>query len=307
MNSDANPRAIVIAGPTASGKSALALRLAERDGGVVINADALQVYACWRVLSARPDDADCARAPHRLYGHLDCAAGYSVGAWLREVAPVLDEARAAGLRPIFVGGSGLYLDALIRGLVDLPPIPPEVRAQSQAALVAGRLDALVADLASRDPATLATIDRRNPMRVQRAWDVLTATGRGLADWRSAPATPLARPGTVLRYVLESDTEALDATIAARFDRMLELGALDETAAFVAAGHPFDAPSGRVLGARELAGYLAGGTTLAEARDAAVRATRRFAKRQRSWFRNRFADWARLSAGDPDEIQKIDVI
>ncbi|MBA3324251.1 MAG: tRNA (adenosine(37)-N6)-dimethylallyltransferase MiaA, partial [Rhodobacteraceae bacterium] len=155
-------RPVLIAGPTASGKSALALAIAERDGGWVINADALQVYSCWRVLTARPDAAACRRAPHRLYGHVRCDARYSVGAWLREIAPVIAEARAAAARPVIVGGTGLYLSALVTGLAAIPAIPPEVRARSSALLGSGGVDALAAQLAQHDPATLEQIDRVNP-------------------------------------------------------------------------------------------------------------------------------------------------
>jgi tRNA dimethylallyltransferase len=295
-------RPVLIAGPTASGKSALALRLAERDGGIVINADALQVYACWRVLTARPEAADLARAPHRLYGHVSCAAPYSVGAWLRDLAPVLDDCRARGLRPIVVGGTGLYLDALLHGLAEIPPIPPELRRRSEAILAAGGLDPMLDDLAAKDPETLAVLDRRNPMRVQRAWEVLAATGRGLLDWRRGATTPLLPEAS--RHVLDIDVARLDNIISLRFDRMLEFGALDETADFLAAGLSLDAPSGRALGAREIARHLAGEITLAEARDAAVLATRRYAKRQRTWFRNRFRDWARLDPADPGALDRI---
>lgn len=287
---------MLIAGPTASGKSALSLRLAERDGGVVINADALQVYDCWRVLTARPEVEDCARAPHRLYGHVDGAEAYSVGAWLRDLAPVLADCRARGLRPIVVGGTGLYLEALTQGLAEIPAVPPEVRRRSQAALDAGRLATLVADLAARDPETLAGLDVRNPMRVQRAWEVLEATGRGLADWRRRSGAPLLTEDA-LRYVLEVDTPTLDARIATRFDRMLAAGALEETAAFLDAGLSLDAPAGRALGARELAAHLAGEISLEAARATATLASRRYAKRQRTWFRTRFAAWERL---DPSE-------
>lgn len=295
-------RPVLIAGPTASGKSTLALRLAERDGGVVVNADALQVYACWQALTARPDAADCARAPHRLYGHVACDAGYSVGAWLRDVALVLDDCRARRLRPIVVGGTGLYLDVLVHGLANIPPIPPEVRRRSQAMLAAGGLDTLLAELAAGDADTLKAIDQGNPMRVQRAWEVLTATGRGLLDWRRDATAPLLPQS--LRYVIETEPARLDARISARFDRMIEFGALTETAEFLAAGLSLDAPPGRALGARELARHLAGEITLSQARDAAVLATRRYAKRQRTWLRNRFGDWDRLDAADDRVADRV---
>jgi tRNA dimethylallyltransferase len=200
---------VLIAGPTASGKSALALALAERHRGCVVNADALQVYACWRVLTARPGDAELARVPHMLYGHVGCDVRYSVGAWLRDVAEALAEARRRDLRAIVVGGTGLYLSALTEGLADIPQIPPEVRARSEALLGAGRLDALVADLARHDPATLARIDRSNPMRVQRAWEVLAATGRGLSQWHRTTRPPLVPPAATVRMVVEPETSRLN--------------------------------------------------------------------------------------------------
>ncbi|MFZ1471209.1 MAG: isopentenyl transferase family protein, partial [Paracoccaceae bacterium] len=170
---------VLIAGPTASGKSAIAMDLAARDGRVIVNADALQVYGCWRVLTARPSDAEEAALPHALYGHIGCEAEYSVGHWLRQVAGWMD-------RPVvIVGGTGLYFKALTEGLAEVPPVPPQVRAAGDALRVAD-YPALVAGL---DPATAARIDLANPARVQRAWEVLQATRRGLADWQAATPQP----------------------------------------------------------------------------------------------------------------------
>jgi tRNA dimethylallyltransferase len=289
----ADPRPLLIAGPTASGKSALALALAERHGGCVVNADALQVYACWRVLTARPGDDELARAPHMLYGHVGCDVRYSVGAWLRDVAEALAEARRLGLRPIVVGGTGLYLSALTEGLADIPEIPPEVRARSEALLGAGRLDALLADLARHDPATLARIDRSNPMRVQRAWEVLAATGRGLSAWHRTTGPPLVPPSAAVRLVVEPEISMLNANIAARFHLMMQQGALDECRRFLAAGYALNAPSGRALGAAQLARYLSGEIPFEAAVADGITATRQFAKRQRTWFRRRMADWPRI--------------
>lgn len=283
-----SPRPVLIAGPTASGKSALALAIAERDGGTVINADASQVYDCWRVLSARPDAADLARAPHRLYGHVAATTRHSVGDWLREATAAIAEARHAGLRPIVVGGTGLCFQALTAGLAPIPPIPPEIDARSQALLDAGEIAALIAGL---DPETRDRIDLRNPRRVQRAWNVLHATGRGLARWHADTGG-----GTVPdaeRLLLWPEVESLDRRIAARFETMLAEGALDEVAAFVRSAPDWSLPSARVLGARPLADYLAGAISRAAATDAAVTATRQFAKRQRTWFRSRMADWPRF--------------
>jgi tRNA dimethylallyltransferase len=293
-------RPLLIAGPTASGKSALALAIAERDGGVVINADASQVYGCWRVLTARPSDDDLARAPHRLYGHVPCAVRYSTGAWLRDVAAVFDEARGLGLRPIVVGGTGLYFTALTEGLADIPAIPAEVRARSQALLAEGRIAMMLADLAREDPETHARLDRNNPMRVQRAWDVLRATGRGLAAWHRQTAEPLVKDAD--RLVLEPETSKLNSDIAARFEKMIEHGALEECRSYATLALDPTLPSARVLGAPPLLAHLRGEIPLDRAVAESVVATRRFAKRQRTWMRNRMADWRRVVPGvSPDEI------
>ncbi len=281
---------ILIAGPTASGKSGLALRLAERDGGQIINADALQVYRCWRILTARPDADDVSRASHALYGHVDCAERYSVGAWLRDLAPILAQCAAEGARPILVGGTGLYLSAVTEGLAEIPEISPHVRALSEDLLRQGRVSDMLADLETGDPVTFARMDRANPMRVQRAWDVLRSTGRPLSEWQAHPAAPLIAPRTCVRIVLNPAREHLNASIGRRFGTMLAEGALEECARFIERGLPSELPAARALGAPELMAHLRGEITLAEATEAAVTATRRFAKRQRSWFRGRMADW-----------------
>ncbi len=293
-------RPIVLYGPTASGKSALALAIAARDGGAIINADASQVYACWRVLTARPGDDDLARAPHCLYGHVACDVRYSVGAWLRDVAGALAEARARGLRPIVVGGTGLYLSALTEGLADIPATPTELRARSEAMIRDGRLDVLRAELAANDPATFARIDPANPRRIQRAWEVLVATGRGLSDWHRRSAAPILPPEQCVRLAVEPDISRINSNIAARFQRMLDDGALDECRRFLGAGFAPDLPSARVLGAGPLFAHLAGALSRDDAAAVAVTATRRFAKRQRTWLRNRMPDWLRIdpAAGDP---------
>lgn len=281
---DQKQRTVLIAGPTASGKSALALALAERCGGVVVNADAFQVYACWRVLTARPDDAELARAPHRLYGHVACDAGYSVGHWLRDVAGVLDEARRDGRRAIVVGGTGLYFSALTRGLARIPPIPPELRARSEAM----SLEAMRAEL---DRETAARIDLKNPMRVQRAWEVLAATGRGLASWQDESGVPLLPEAQAECILLEVEKDILNINIERRFRAMLEQGALEEVRGFA----HWSRPAAQALGAAEIRRYLAGEITLEAATSAAVIATRQFAKRQRTWFRGRMRGWRRVDA------------
>ncbi|MEM1313209.1 MAG: tRNA (adenosine(37)-N6)-dimethylallyltransferase MiaA [Pseudomonadota bacterium] len=282
-------RPVLIAGPTASGKSALALALAEALDGVVINADALQVYDGWRVLTARPSPEEEARAPHRLYGHVPVTAGHSTGAWLREGRAALEAARGAGLRPLIVGGSGLLFAALTEGLAEIPATPPEIRARGEARLAAEGLPALAAELTARDPRTAAGLDLANPRRVQRAWEVLEATGRPLSEWQADAAPPTLPPGAFRALRLDPPRDRLAERIARRFDLMLAGGALEEARAALDWIDP--APQALApLGAAELMAHLRGALSLEEARARAVAATRRYAKRQRTWARNRMADW-----------------
>ena len=271
---------VLIAGPTASGKSALAMEIAARDGRVVVNADALQVYGCWRVLTARPSLADEAALPHALFGHVGRQESYSTGRWLREVVPFL-------AKPVvIVGGTGLNFSALTEGLADIPAVPSEVRAEADARVTVEGFAALRAEL---DAATLARIDPRNGARVQRAWEVLRSTGRGLAAWQDetpAPALPLAQAEAL---VLRPEVGWLDARITRRFHAMLEAGALEEARAALLDWQP-RLPSSRAIGAPELINFLQAKSTLSEAIDASILASRRYAKRQRTWFRSRMGAW-----------------
>lgn len=272
---------VIVAGPTGSGKSALALAIADTHGGTIVNADALQVYAHWRILTARPDDADLARAPHTLYGHVGRDTAYSAGHWLREVGPLLD-----GARPIVTGGTGLYLSALTRGLAHVPPIPPAIREEADA------LDRREM-LAAIDPPSRARLDPMNRARVQRAWEVLAATGRGLAAWQQDRPAPLLPPARALCLIVEAPPETLNPRIARRFDAMLAAGALGEVAANLDGFDP-RRPGDRAIGAAELAAHLRGEIPLAVARDRAIVATRQYAKRQRTWFRRYVSGWHRIA-------------
>ncbi len=275
-------RPVLIAGPTASGKSALALAIAEAQGGVIVNADASQVYAPLRIISARPSAEEEARAPHLLYGHLAEDAPYSTGHWLREVAPLL----GGDQRVIITGGTGLYFAALTQGLAEIPETPPEVRAQGD--------DMALNDLlAQLDAETGAGIDQRNRARVQRAWEVWQATGRGLSDWQRDTGAPLLPLADCLPIVFDVERDWLNARIAQRFDLMLEQGALEEVAALRPRYDP-TLPAHRAIGVPELIRHLGGDWSLHRAREAAVVATRRFAKRQRTWMRSKMADWHRVT-------------
>lgn len=267
---------VVIAGPTAAGKSALALHIARNQGGVVVNADALQVFDGWRIITARPDESEVAQARHALYGHVPFDAPYSVGHWLRDVAPYL----TGDQRPIIVGGTGLYLTALTQGLADIPATPAEVRAEADTIALPDLIAAL-------DPATTARIDLQNRVRVQRAWEVVTTTGRTLADWQDNTPPPLL-PDAV-KIVIDAPKEWLTPRIARRFDIMLAGGALAEAQAMLPHWDPAHLSS-KAIGAPELIAHLQSTLTLPQAREAVIINSRRYAKRQRTWFRARMPDW-----------------
>lgn len=280
LNAVPADRPVLIAGPTASGKSALALHLAEAQGGVIVNADALQVYDGWQVLTARPSDAELGRALHALYGHVPWEAVYSAGDWLRDVTPYL-----VGPRPIIVGGTGLNFRALTEGLADIPPVPAAVRAEGDAR----QFEVLSQELAQADPVLWARIDRDNRARVQRGWEVWRATGRPLSAWQADTGPPLLPLADATPLVLKPDRDWLANRIAQRFDLMLAGGALEEARAnlprWLKAGG-----AAKAIGAPELMAHLRGEITLAKAREAAIIATRQYAKRQRTWFRARMTGW-----------------
>ena len=285
---------IVIGGPTASGKSALALALAERLGGAVINADSMQVYRELEVLTARPDAKALARAPHALFGFLDAADRCSAGRWRAAAIEAIDVARKTGLRPIVVGGTGLYLRALLDGLSETPEIPLAVKARVHALKEAGGLAAIRARLASLDPEMAARLRPSDTQRQIRALEVIEATGRSLAGFQR-PSNAAPSSDGAIRIVLDPPRETLRAACDARFLAMLERGALDEIKALIALNLDPALPAMKALGVRELGDYLAGPASLEHAIRDAQAATRQYAKRQQTWFRHQMPGAERIPA------------
>ncbi len=290
--------AVLIAGPTASGKSALASEVARRCGGVVVNADSMQVYRELAILTARPTPEDEARVPHRLYGHRPAGEGCSVADWLADAAAVLGELRAEGRPAVFVGGTGLYLDALTQGLSDIPPVPDEIRERWRAAAAERNAAALHGELAARDPEGAARIRPTDTQRIVRALEVLEATGRPLAAFhgrRSPP--PLAPEEIVAALVLAPDRADLARRIEARFRAMVAVGGLEEARALAALGLDPRLPAMKAIGVPEMVAAATGAMPVEAAIAAAVTATRRYAKRQETWFRNRMPGWTRVPPGN----------
>ena len=286
----------LIAGPTASGKSALALSIAEAEGGEVVNADSMQLYADLRLLTARPSAAEAALAPHHLFGTVDAAEGWSAGRWLRAALEALAGVAARGNPAIVVGGTGLYFRALTQGLAEIPPVPPEARAEAEAAFDHMGEAAFRTRLAEADPAAVARIAPADRQRLVRAWEVFAATGAALSDWQQAGEPPLPRQAWAA-VALEPPREMLYARCDARLEIMVREGALAEVGALTARKLAPTLPAMKAVGVREFAAHLRGEASLAEALDAAQRETRRYAKRQLTWMRGQMADWPRVTAAD----------
>lgn len=288
---------MLIAGPTASGKSALALELAQRTGGVVINTDSMQVYRDLKVITARPTAAEEALVPHRLYGHVDAGVNFSAGAWVADAAKELGAARAQRRLPIFIGGSGLYFKALTRGLSAVPPIPPDVRDGVRARLDQHGVEALHAELAVRDPASAERLKPRDRTRIARALEVVEATGRPLPDWHREGLPPLLPSGEFHALFLAPDREKLYARIDARFGAMLDGGALDEVAQLSARGLDPLLPAMKAHGVPALMAHLKGEISREEAAEIGRADTRHYAKRQFTWFRHQLPefDWVEPDA------------
>ncbi len=297
------PKVALITGPTASGKSALALALAERHDGIVINADSAQVYGDLRVVSARPSIAEEARAPHRLFGHVDGAdADYSAPRWAKEAAAEIDAAHQAGKLPILVGGTGLYLRTLLDGIAPIPPIDPAVREEVRA-MPATRNHA---QLALLDPVMAAALNPADTTRVARALEVVRSTGRSIADWRAATTGGIGARIDVAALVLLPDRAWLHARIDARFEMIAHEG-VDEVAALLARTEiPPQAPVRRAIGVAEIARLISGEIDARAAAEAGATATRQYAKRQYTWFRNQPpATWLRID--ETETVQQMPLI
>jgi tRNA dimethylallyltransferase len=292
---------ILIAGPTASGKSGLALALAERLGGTVVNADSMQVYRELRILTARPTPDDEARVPHALYGFTSGAEAYSAGRYAADAARTIADARAAGQVPIVVGGTGLYFKVLLEGLSPMPAADPEVRAFWRAE--AGRRTApeLHALLAGRDPQMAARLMPTDTQRIVRALEILDSTGRSLADWQRQPGRPVLAENETVRLLLLPERQGHGTAIDARFDAMLAAGALEEVRALLAAGLSGELPIMRAHGVPSLAAHLRGALSLDEAAAAAKSDTRHYAKRQLTWLKRNMIAWRRVNTQETERF------
>jgi tRNA dimethylallyltransferase len=300
-------RPVLIAGPTASGKSALALELAKSHDGVIINADSMQLYEDLRLVSARPSAEEEAEVPHRLYGVLPAQTAFSTGAWLRLAEQELEAAGRAGLRPILVGGTGLYFKALTEGFAELPEIPDAVRAEARGLAdrdgIAGLRRALTAHGDEVSAEELA-----DPQRLTRALEVVMATGRPLAHWQAQhQSKPLLRPGDCVRVVLAPPRPWLHERIARRAELMLSEEGTAEVRAFLARGLSPKLPAMRAIGVSEIGAFLSGEAGLEETIHRLTVATRQYAKRQETWFRNQMADWQRVDPSEkigPEELRRL---
>ncbi|MBB3655432.1 tRNA dimethylallyltransferase [Rhizobium sp. BK650] len=288
--------AILITGPTASGKSALAVELAKQHGGVVVNADSMQVYDTLRVLTARPSEEDMEGVPHHLYGHVPAGQAYSTGAWLRDVAVLLPRIRAEGKLPVFVGGTGLYFKALTGGLSDMPVIPEEIRQRLRGRLLQGGAEGLHAELANADPAVAESLNPQDGQRIVRALEIFEATGQSIADFQGQAGPVIIHPETARKVVVLPDRAVLHRRINGRFEKMLEQGAEEEVKALLALELSPEMPVMKAIGVSQIAAMLRGEMSRDEVIERGAAATRQYAKRQMTWFRNQMDEsWERLSS------------
>lgn len=289
--------AILITGPTASGKSALAVELAREHGGEVVNADSMQVYDTLKVLTARPDDAEMGGIPHHLYGTVPAGQLYSTGEWLRSVGPLIEEIRGRGRIPVFVGGTGLYFKALTGGLSEMPQVPPAVRARWRQRLTEDGPWALHAELGARDPEMADLLSPSDGQRIVRALEVIDATGRSIGAFQAKAGQGLTDPQRAMKLIVEPDRAILHDRINRRFSAMLDQGAIEEVEALIRLGLSRDMPVMKAIGVPQIAALLRGEVGRDEVISQASAATRQYAKRQMTWFRNQMDEsWRRLVPG-----------
>ncbi len=287
--------AILITGPTASGKSALAVELAKEHNGVVINADSMQVYDTLRVLTARPSQEDMRGVPHHLYGHVPASRAYSTGAWLRDVTNLLPSIVADRRKPIFVGGTGLYFKALTGGLSNMPVIPDDVRDSLRARLQEEGPEELYRQLQERDPAVAASLRPQDGQRIVRALEVLQATGRSIAAFQAQTGPVIVDPSMSRKIVVEPERSVLHQRINGRFEKMLEQGAEEEVRALLSLSLSPQMPVMKAIGVSQIAAMSKGELTRDAVLERGAAATRQYAKRQMTWFRNQMDEsWERLT-------------
>ncbi|WP_312362783.1 tRNA (adenosine(37)-N6)-dimethylallyltransferase MiaA [Ensifer sp.] len=296
-NLETDTDAILITGPTASGKSALAVELARRHGGVVINADSMQVYDTLRVLTARPDAADMGGVEHCLYGHVPAGDAYSTGAWLREAQALVGKLRESGRLPVFVGGTGLYFKALTGGLADMPEVPADIRERLRERLKTEGPEGLHAVLAAQDPQTAEALKPGDGQRIVRALEVVEATGQSIRVYQQKNGPEIINPNRARKLVVLPDRKVLHDRINRRFGLMLAGGAIDEVRALTALNLDPAMPVMKAIGVSQIAALLRGEITQAEVIETGSAATRQYAKRQMTWFRNQLDDsWQRVESG-----------
>lgn len=293
-NLEDNWDAILITGPTASGKSALALKLAAEAGGVVINADSMQVYDTLRVVTARPSDDDMQGVPHYLYGHVPTHASYSTGDWLREIESLLETLKAENRLPVIIGGTGLYFKALTGGLSEMPVIPDEIRAHLRGRERVEGAEVLHAELSLRDPEVAAKLNPQDGQRIVRALEVLEATGQSIADFQRKSGPMIVDPDKARKIVVLPERVRLHDRINRRFALMMDQGAVEEVEALLAQDLPPEMPAMKAIGVSQIASMLRGEISRAQAVELASAATRQYAKRQMTWFRNQMDEcWERI--------------
>ena len=286
INQISSETPILITGQTASGKSQLALQIAEKRDRVIVNADAIQVYRNWRILTARPSIAEEALTTHMLYGHIAAQIEYSVGHWLKDVQKIL----TLYPNPIIVGGTGLYFSSLTNGLIDIPDIPAQIRSEAKSRIQSEGFESLIEEI---DLETIKKIDKNNPVRIQRAWEVMKATGRGLISWHRETPKPVLELKNCEKILVDGDAFIINNRISSQFDQMLDNGLLEEASKNFSTWDKKN-PSSKAIGAKELMAFLNDDISTEQLKEKVVVATRQYAKRQRTWFRSKMKSWKKLN-------------